>query len=44
MIGVSTYAYLWRSSWQSDAETTVAAERDWTLHGLEYLRRKNDHQ
>ena len=30
--------------WQSDAETTVAAEREWTLHGLEYLRRKNDHQ
>lgn len=30
--------------WQSGSETTDAVEREWTLHGVDYMRRKNDHQ
>lgn len=29
--------------WQSSAQDTVAAERDWTRHGIDYIRRNNGH-
>lgn len=30
--------------WQSDGETTDVVEREWTRHGVDYMRRKNEQQ